>query len=148
MTCRVLKFAKQPYYRWLANPVSKRDWDEAQLINAAIDIHVDDPAFGYRFIADELAEASTVSPAAAPRPTTPLARLPATVHFSSVGTVQNSSVVDNKNWTPPTDVTAIDKHFWWKCSTNGHEYQQTVDHRRKSKGCPQCPAEQRILVAA
>lgn len=94
MTCRVLKFAKQPYYRWLANPVSKRDWDEAQLINAAIDIHVDDPAFGYRFIADELAEASTVSPAAAPRPTTPLARLPATVHFSSVGTVQNSSVVD------------------------------------------------------
>ncbi len=57
MTCRVLKFAKQPYYRWLANPVSKRDWDEAQLINAAIDIHVDDPAFGYRFIADELAEA-------------------------------------------------------------------------------------------
>ena len=55
VTCRVLKFAKQPYYRWLANPVSKRD--EAQLINAAIDIHVDDPAFGYRFIADELAEA-------------------------------------------------------------------------------------------
>ncbi len=53
-----------------------------------------------------------------------------------------------KNWTPPTDVTAIDKLFWWKCSTNGHEYQQTVDHRRKSKGCPQCPAELRILVAA
>jgi transposase InsO family protein len=57
VTCRVLKFAKQPYYRWLADPVSQRDWDEAQLINAAIDIHIDDPAFGYRFIADELAEA-------------------------------------------------------------------------------------------
>jgi putative transposase len=57
VTCRVLKFAKQPYYRWLANPVTQRDWDEAQLINAAIDVHVDDPAFGYRFIADELAEA-------------------------------------------------------------------------------------------
>jgi len=36
-------------------PVSRRDWDEAHLINAAIDIHHDDPAFGCRFIADELA---------------------------------------------------------------------------------------------
>jgi putative transposase len=36
-------------------PVSQRDWDEAHLINAALDIHHDDPAFGYRFIADELA---------------------------------------------------------------------------------------------
>jgi len=56
VTCRVLKFAKQPYYRWLQGPVTQRDWDDAQLINAAIDIHIDDPAFGYRFIADELAE--------------------------------------------------------------------------------------------
>lgn len=57
VTCRVLKFAKQPYYRWLQDPVSQRDWDDAHLINAAIDVHTDDPAFGYRFIADELAEA-------------------------------------------------------------------------------------------
>lgn len=57
MTCRVLKFAKQPYYRWLADPVSQRDWDDAHLINAAVDVHADDPAFGYRFIADELADA-------------------------------------------------------------------------------------------
>ena len=61
VTCRVLKFAKQPYYRWLhyrwlQDPVSRRDWDDAHLINAAIDVHADDPAFGYRFIADELAE--------------------------------------------------------------------------------------------
>ena len=34
--------------------VSQRDWDDAHLINAARDIHADDPAFGYRFIADEL----------------------------------------------------------------------------------------------
>jgi transposase InsO family protein len=34
--------------------VSQRDWDDAHLINAAHDIHADDPAFGYRFIADEL----------------------------------------------------------------------------------------------
>lgn len=57
MTGRVLKFAKQPYYRWLQAPVSRRDWDDAHLINAAIDVHADDPAFGYRFIADELADA-------------------------------------------------------------------------------------------
>ena len=57
VTCRVLKFAKQPYYRWLRDPVSRRDWDDAHLINAALDVHADDPAFGYRFIADELAAA-------------------------------------------------------------------------------------------
>jgi putative transposase len=34
--------------------LAQRDWDDAHLINAALDIHADDPAFGYRFIADEL----------------------------------------------------------------------------------------------
>jgi putative transposase len=33
---------------------SQRDWDEAHLINVALDAHHEDPAFGYRFIADEL----------------------------------------------------------------------------------------------
>ena len=61
VTCRVLRFAKQPYYRWLQSPVSRRDWDDAHLINAAIDVHADDPAFGYRFIADELAEAGFIA---------------------------------------------------------------------------------------
>ena len=56
VTCRVLGFSKQAYYKWLARPVSQRDWDDAHLINAAIDIHGDDPEFGYRFIADELAD--------------------------------------------------------------------------------------------
>lgn len=54
VTCRVLGFSKQAFYAWCRNPVSQRDWDEAHLINAALDIHRDDPAFGYRFIADEL----------------------------------------------------------------------------------------------
>jgi putative transposase len=54
VTCRVLGFSTQAYYKWLACPVSQRDWDDAHLINAAYDIHADDPAFGYRFIADEL----------------------------------------------------------------------------------------------
>jgi transposase InsO family protein len=55
VTCRALGFSKQAFYAWKNNPVSQRDWDEAHLINAAVDIHHDDPAFGYRFIADELA---------------------------------------------------------------------------------------------
>jgi putative transposase len=54
VTCRVLGFSTQAYYKWLANPVSQRDWDDAHLVNAAVDIHHDDPEFGYRFIADEL----------------------------------------------------------------------------------------------
>jgi putative transposase len=56
VTCRVLGFSKQAFYKWCANPISQRDWDDAHLINAAIDIHHDDPEFGYRFIADELAD--------------------------------------------------------------------------------------------
>jgi putative transposase len=54
VTCRVLGFSKQAFYAWRRCPVSRRDWDEAHLINAAANIHADDPAFGYRFIADEL----------------------------------------------------------------------------------------------
>jgi putative transposase len=54
VTCRVLGFSKQAFSQWKANPVSQRDWDDAHLINAAIDIHHDDPEFGYRFITDEL----------------------------------------------------------------------------------------------
>jgi putative transposase len=56
VTCRVLGFSKQAFYAWNANPIPQRDWDDAHLINAAIDIHHDDPAFGYRFIADQLRE--------------------------------------------------------------------------------------------
>ncbi len=57
VACRVLGFSKQAFYRWRASPVSKRDWDDAHLTNAAIDAHRDDPTFGYRFIADDLAAA-------------------------------------------------------------------------------------------
>ncbi len=52
----VLKIAKQPFYRWLKNPISDRDWDDAQLTNAAVDAHREAPTFGYRLIADELAD--------------------------------------------------------------------------------------------
>jgi len=55
VTCRVLGFSKQAFYAWRRQPVTCRDWDDAHLINAAVDIHHDDPEFGYRFITDELA---------------------------------------------------------------------------------------------
>lgn len=55
VTCRVLGFSTQAPYKWRARPVSDRNWSDAQLINATVDIHHDDPAFGYRFIAEELA---------------------------------------------------------------------------------------------
>jgi putative transposase len=54
VTCRVLGFSKQAFYKWRKNPVSQRDWDDAHLINAALDVHRGDPEFGYRLIADEL----------------------------------------------------------------------------------------------
>ena len=46
MTFRVLKIAKQPFYRWLKDPVSARDSDDAQETNVAIEVHHDDPVFG------------------------------------------------------------------------------------------------------
>jgi transposase InsO family protein len=60
VTCRVLKLARQPYYRWLVCPVSDAEWDEAHLANALFDAHRDDPEFGYRFLADEVHAAGFV----------------------------------------------------------------------------------------
>ena len=54
VACRVLGFTKQGFYKWCAKPVSDRELEEAHLINAAYDVHTDDPEFGHRFIADEL----------------------------------------------------------------------------------------------
>jgi len=47
VTCRVLGFSKQAFYKWRANPVTTADLERAYLINAALDIHRDDPEFGY-----------------------------------------------------------------------------------------------------
>ncbi len=57
VTCRVLKLSRQPYYRWLAHPVTDAELVEAYRANALFDAHADDPEFGYRFLADEAREA-------------------------------------------------------------------------------------------
>jgi hypothetical protein len=54
LTCGVLGFSRQAFYKWQARPVCDRDWEDAHLTNAIVDVHADEPEFGYRFIADEL----------------------------------------------------------------------------------------------
>ncbi len=54
LTCGVLGFTPQAFYKWQSRPVSDRDLDDAYLTNALVDAHRDDPEFGYRFLADEL----------------------------------------------------------------------------------------------
>jgi len=53
-TCGVLGFSTQAFYKWRARPCSQRDLDDAHLTNALVDLHADDPEFGYRFLTDEL----------------------------------------------------------------------------------------------
>lgn len=57
VTCGLLGFSRQAFYSWRAHPVGERDLVDAYATNAAFEVHRDDPGFGYRFIADELAEA-------------------------------------------------------------------------------------------
>jgi putative transposase len=57
VTCRVLKITRQPYYRWLATPVTDAELTAAHRANALFDAHRDDPEFGYRFLVDEAREA-------------------------------------------------------------------------------------------
>ena len=57
VACRVLKIARQPYYRWLAQPVTAAEVVQAYRANALFDAHRDDPEFGYRFLVDEAAAA-------------------------------------------------------------------------------------------
>ena len=53
VTCRVLKLARQPYYRWRADPVTDAERAEAYRANALFDAHRDDPEFGYRYLVEE-----------------------------------------------------------------------------------------------
>lgn len=53
MTCRVLKLARQPYYRWRAQPTTVTERLRAERIQALQAAHDEDPEFGYRLLADE-----------------------------------------------------------------------------------------------
>ncbi len=57
ITCRVLKIARQRYYRWLDQPVTPAELEEAYRANALFDAHREDPEFGYRYLAEEARDA-------------------------------------------------------------------------------------------
>jgi hypothetical protein len=46
VTCRVLGLSRQAFYAWAADPVSGRDLVDAYAINAAFDVHADEPGLG------------------------------------------------------------------------------------------------------
>ncbi len=60
VSCRVLKLARQRYYRWLAAPITDSEVVEAYRANALFDAHRDDPEFGHRLLADEARAAGEV----------------------------------------------------------------------------------------
>ncbi len=60
LTCRVLKIARQVYYRWLLQPVTDAELQEAYRVNALHDAHREDPEFGYRYLHEEAREAGQV----------------------------------------------------------------------------------------
>ncbi len=60
VTCRVLKLSRQPYYRWLADPITPSEVVEAYRANALFNAHQDDPEAGHRLLADEARDAGEV----------------------------------------------------------------------------------------
>lgn len=55
--CRVLRLARQPYYRWLARPVGDAELQHAYRANALFGAHTDNPEFGYRYLLEEARDA-------------------------------------------------------------------------------------------
>lgn len=53
VTAGVLQLARQPYYRWLANPIADAELVEAYRANALFGGHKVDPEFGYRYLVEE-----------------------------------------------------------------------------------------------
>lgn len=53
---RVLGFSTQAYYKWLKQPVSAREAEEAHLVAVLHELHVQDPEGGYRVLADDMAD--------------------------------------------------------------------------------------------
>ncbi|MCT3003229.1 IS3 family transposase [Propionibacterium freudenreichii] len=56
VTCRVLKLSRQPYYRWLADPITASEVVEAYRANALFDAHRDDPEFGHRLVGEAMSD--------------------------------------------------------------------------------------------
>lgn len=55
VTMRVLKLARQPYYRWLREPVGPAERQRQERVRVLRELHGDDPEFGYRYLHDAAA---------------------------------------------------------------------------------------------
>ncbi len=53
VSLRVLKLARQPYYRWREKPITASEVQQAYRANALHAAHHNDPEFGYRLLRDE-----------------------------------------------------------------------------------------------
>lgn len=51
---RVLELCRQQHYRWLSDPITDSERDNAHRSNAILAAHDDDPQYGYRFLVDEV----------------------------------------------------------------------------------------------
>jgi hypothetical protein len=50
---------------------------------------------------------------------------------------------EKNNGLTPMDVTPnSDKKVWWKCH-NEHEWQSSIGHRNRGRGCPECAKQRR-----
>ena len=57
VSCRVLKLARAPYYRWVREPVGPAERLRQQRIAVLADAHEEEPEFGYRLLADDARDA-------------------------------------------------------------------------------------------
>jgi len=57
VSCRQLKLARQPNYRWLVSPITESELSEAYRANVLFDAHLGDLEYGHRFLADEARDA-------------------------------------------------------------------------------------------
>lgn len=138
VTGRVLGFSKQAFYAWKRKPASDRDWDDAHLINAAYDIHHDDPEFGYRFIADELPARGIVAGE------NRVARLCSRQQIWSLHAKKRGL---NRKAGPPVHDDLIDRHFTAECRWWGvvPALDSTRTRRGRAGGCPSGARQQLAL---
>jgi hypothetical protein len=60
LRARVVRLARQPYFRWLAKPIIESELTEANRANALFDAHRGGPEHRHRFLADEAGDAGQV----------------------------------------------------------------------------------------
>jgi len=51
-------------------------------------------------------------------------------------------VAGNSDFDPSWQLPGNGKH-WWRCATGGHIAHETIPNRKRTGGCPRCPAEDR-----